>query len=128
MTALGRFKGTISRDGYDFLMTGMVGSRPKKMMRPVFRCSNDFITKKVHFLWFHASLQWLNNARRVNFVQFSLLFISQQGLQEFFTLAGGLCKFYASAREKTTNTALNILGAIQATSQSTFISAQVYST
>jgi hypothetical protein len=43
-------------------------------------------------------------------------------------LAGGLCKFYANARGKATNTAQTTLDAIQASSQSTFINDQLYNT
>jgi hypothetical protein len=43
------------------------------------------------------------------------------GIGICFPLAGGLCKLYANALRKTTNTAQTTLSAIQAASQSTFI-------
>jgi hypothetical protein len=49
-----------------------------------------------------------------------LLLIGLQGLIDFFPLAGGLSKFYANAGE-TTNTAPTTLSAIQAASQTTFL-------
>jgi hypothetical protein len=48
----------------------------------------------------NASLHWLNNVSGVYLVQVSLLLIGQQGVGQFFPLAGGFCKFYANAGGK----------------------------
>jgi hypothetical protein len=60
-------------------------------------------------------------SRTLSVQQVSLLLIGQQGLGRFFPLAGGLCKLNANAGGK-----LQIQQ--QASSQSTFIIAQLYST
>jgi hypothetical protein len=68
----------------------------------------------------------------VYLVHVSLLFIGQQGLNissgtsPCFPVAGGLCKLYANGRKMTNTAPTTLYAAIQAASQSTFISAQFY--
>jgi hypothetical protein len=96
----------------------MVSSRPKERMRPVlnfFGCSNDFITPKGYFPQLMRVCDGL------------LMLLSQDFLA--FNWSAGFGKFLQVSVLTNTNTktALTTLNAIQAASQSTFITAQLYS-
>jgi hypothetical protein len=112
------------------LRTCMVSPRPELGKRPIFkffRCSNDFITQKVHFSRLMRVFVGLIMFAEVYLVQVSLLLIGQQSLVDFFLLAEGLCKFYANTGGKRP-IQRQPFSAIQASSQSTVINEQLYST
>jgi hypothetical protein len=77
----------------------------------------------------NASLRWLNNVLSLGFLLVSRVWNISLGIGTLFPLAqlaGGLCKLFANAGGKT-NTPPTTLCAIEAASQSTFISPQLYS-
>jgi hypothetical protein len=87
------------------------------------------------FVVVNASLHWLNNLSGVNLIQFSLLLIGQQGLGHFIRywpllLTGWrtCANFKPTPEKKKTNTAPTTHSEVQASSQSTFINEQLYST
>jgi hypothetical protein len=86
------------------------------------------------FLAVNLSLRWLNNVSCLYLVQVSLLHIGRKGLIDFFRyrpllpIGWRIVQLLRQRRRITTNTAPIALGAIQASSQSTFINAQLYLT
>jgi hypothetical protein len=88
------------------------------------------------FLGVNASLRWLNIISGVYeyLVKVSLLLIGQRGLGHFFRyrpllpIGWRIVQILRQCRRKTSNTARTALSAIQAASQSTFISEQLCST
>ncbi len=111
----------------------MVSSRPKQGTRAVFkflRCSKDCIMQKVYFLAVNPSLRRLNNVSGMYVVQVSLLLIGRQGLVDFFKdrhllpIGRRIVQILHQRRRITTNSAPIVLGAIQASSQYTFINEQ----
>jgi hypothetical protein len=79
------------------------------------------------FLTVNEVLRWLNNVVGVYLVQISLLLIVQQCLVDFFRyrpllpIGWGIAQILRQRRRKRTNTAPTTLSAIQAASQSTFL-------
>jgi hypothetical protein len=75
----------------------------------------------------------VNDVTSVYLVQISLILIGQQGLGHVFTyrpllpIGWRIVQILRQLRRKTTNTAPATFSAIQASSQSTFIDAQLYS-
>jgi hypothetical protein len=103
----------------------MVSSRPK----------HNFIEQKVYFsLLMQVCIGLIMLAGCTYLTQVSLLLIGQQGLVDFFRyrplhpFGWQIVQILRQRRRKTTNTAPTTLSAIQAASQSTFISYQLYST
>jgi hypothetical protein len=85
------------------------------------------------FLAVNASLYRLNNVSGVYLVQVSLLRIGQQGLVDFFwhrpvlPIGWRIVQILRQRRRITTNTAPTNLRVIQASSQSTSVNEQLYS-
>jgi hypothetical protein len=81
-----------------------------------------------------VSLRWLNNVTGLFLVQVSLLLIGQEGLGHFFRhrsllpIDWRIVQIFRQRWMKMTNAAPINLSAIQAASQSTFVSEQLYST
>jgi hypothetical protein len=85
------------------------------------------------FLAVNAISRWLNNVLMWYLVQVSLLLISQHGLGHFIwyrpllPIGWRIVHILRQRWRKTTNTVPTTLSAVQAASQSTFISALLYS-
>ncbi len=130
------FKGTFSRDGFGcwWHVRLLVSFRPNAdgaiffnyLDAPLILWSKKCISPAVT-----ASLHWRNNVSCVYLVHVPLLRISQQGLGHFFryrpllTIGWRTVQIVRQRRRKmiNTGTAPTTLSAIQAASQSTFISA-----
>jgi hypothetical protein len=71
------------------------------------------------FLAIIASLHWLNNVSGIYLIQVSLLLIGQNGSS--LPIGWRIVQILRQQLRKTSNTAPTTLGAIKASSQSTFI-------
>ncbi len=111
----------------------MASSRSEKETRPVFkffRCSNDYIMKKVYFS--QLMRVCVGSIMLAACTQSRFPCFGQQGLVDFFKyrpwlpIGWRIVQILRQRRGKTTNTAPTTLSTIQASSQSTFAIEQSY--